>query len=81
MSLIASCVRGEICFKEIVSNTRLDLVYSSFTHMGCEFIIIWRFLLICTVSIYCFCLLHLFMLLLIFKSVCYSFLLITKVNY
>ena len=80
VSLKAGCVRGKICFKEIVSNTKLDPIHSSFTHLACKFIIIWRFLLICTVSIYCFCLLHLFMLLLIFRLVCYSFLLITKVN-
>ena len=80
VSLKAGCVRGKICFKEIVSNTRLDLIHSSFTHLVCQFIIIWRFLFIYTVSIYYFCLLHLFMLSLIFRSVCYSFLLITKVN-
>ena len=40
------CVRGKICFKEIVSNTRLDLNHSSFTHLVCEFLIIYRFLLI-----------------------------------
>ena len=80
VSLKAGCVRGKICFKEIVSNTRLDLIHWSFTHLVCQFIIIWRFLFIYTVSIYCFCLLHLFMLSLIFRSVCYSFLFITKVN-
>ena len=41
------CVRGEICFKEIVSNTRLDLNHSFFTHLVYEFLIICRFLLIC----------------------------------
>ena len=46
MSLKAGCVRDEMCFKEIVSNTRLDLFHSSFTHLICDFIIIWRFLLI-----------------------------------
>ena len=40
------CVRGEICFKEIVSNTRLDLNHSFFTHLVYEFLIICRFLLI-----------------------------------
>ena len=80
MSLKVGCVRRKICFNEIVSNTRLDLIHSSFTHLVCQFIIIWRFLFIYTVSIYCFCLLHLFILSLIFRSVCYSFLLITKVN-
>ena len=41
-----NCVRGEICFKEIMSNTRLDLNHSSFTHLICEFLIICRFLFI-----------------------------------
>ena len=40
------CVRGEICFKKIVSNTRLYLNHSSFTHLVCEFLIIYKFLLI-----------------------------------
>ena len=74
-------VRGEICFKEIVSNTRLDLNHSSFMHLICEFLIICRFLLIYTVSIYCVCLLHLFVLLLIFRFVCCFFYFITKVNH
>ena len=39
-------VRGEICFKEIVSKTRLDLNYSFFTYLVCEFLIICRFILI-----------------------------------
>ena len=68
------CVRGEICFKKIVSNTRLDLNHLSFTRLVCEFLIICKFLLIYTISIYCFCLLHLFVLLLIFRSECCSFL-------
>ena len=74
------CVRGEICFTEIVSNTRLDLNYSSFTHLVCEFLIICRFHLIYTISFYCFCLLHLFVLMLLFRFVCCSFCFITKVN-
>ena len=37
------CVRGEICFKEIVSNTRPDLNHLSFTHLVCELLIIYRF--------------------------------------
>ena len=41
----SDCVRGEICFKEIMSNTRLDLNHSSFMHLVCEFLIICRFLL------------------------------------
>ena len=43
VSLKAGCVRRKICFKEIVLNTRLDLIHSSFTHLVCQFIIIWRF--------------------------------------
>ena len=74
------CVRGEICFKEIMSNTRLDLNHLSFTHLVCKFLINCRFLLIYKVSIYCFCLSHLFVLLLIFRSVCCSSCFITKVN-
>ena len=42
----SDCVMGEICFKEIVSNTRLDLNHLSFTHFVYEFLIICRFLLI-----------------------------------
>ena len=30
----SDCVKGKICFKEIVSNTRLDLNYSSFHAFG-----------------------------------------------
>ena len=44
---IKDCVRGEICFKEIVSNTRLNLNHPSFTDLGYEFLIICKFLLIC----------------------------------
>ena len=40
------CVRSEICFKEMVSNTRLDLNHLSFKHLVCEFLIICRFLFI-----------------------------------
>ena len=39
------CVRGEICFKEVVSNTRLDLNHPSFTHLVYEFLITCKFLL------------------------------------
>ena len=41
-----NCVRGKIYFKEIVSNTRLDLNCLSFTHLVCKLLIICRFLLI-----------------------------------
>ena len=77
---ITNYVRGEICFKEIVSNTRLDLYYSSFMHLVCEFLIICKFLLIYTVSIYCFCLSHLFVLLFIFRFECCSFLFNHKIK-
>ena len=53
----SDCVRGEICFKEIMSNTRLDLNHSSFTYLICEFLIIYRFL-------------HIYILLLIITSIC-----------
>ena len=43
---ITNCVRVEIYFKEIVSNTRLDLYHSFFTHLVCEFLIICKLLLI-----------------------------------
>ena len=76
----SDCVRGEICFKEIMSNTRLDLNHSSFMHLVCEFLIICRFLLIYIIYFYYFCLSHLFVLLLIFRSVCCSLCFITKVN-
>ena len=39
----SDCIRGEICFKEIVSNTRLNLNHSFFTHLVYEFLIICRF--------------------------------------
>ena len=42
----SDCVRGKICFKEIVSNTRLDLNHSFFMHLVCELLTICRFLLI-----------------------------------
>ena len=76
----SNCVWGKIYFKYIVSNIRLDLNHSSFTHLVCEFLIICKFLLIYTVSIYYFCLSHLFVLLLIFRFVYCSFCFITKVN-
>ena len=76
----SDCVRGEICFKEIVSNTRLDLNHSSFSIWSVNFLIICKFFFIYTVSIYCVCLSHLFVLLLIFKSICCLFYFITKVN-
>ena len=75
------CVRVEIYFKEIVSNTRLDLNHLSFTHLVCKLLIICRFLFKDMQSIYLlFLLSHLFVLLLIFRSICCSFWLITKVN-
>ena len=57
------CGRGEICFKEIVSNTRLDLNHSSFTHLVCEFLIICKFLLICIQ--------YLFMVFVYYINLCY----------
>ena len=63
-----------------MSNIRLDLNHSFFTHLVCEFLIICKFLLIYTVSIFYFCLSHLFVLLLIFRFVYCSFCFITKVN-
>ena len=61
----SDCVKGEICFKEIVSNTRLDLNYSSFHAFG-----LWVFnylqisshiyIYIYSVFVYCSCLLYLF---------------------
>ena len=75
------CVRVEIYFKEIVSNTRLDLNHLSFTHLVCKLLIICRFLFKDMQSIYLlFLLSHLFVLLLIFRSICCSFQLITKVK-
>ena len=38
---ITDCVRGKIYFKEIVSNTKLDLYHSSFIHLVREFLIIF----------------------------------------
>ena len=39
----SDCMRVEICFKEIVSNTRLNLNHSFFMHLVYEFLIICRF--------------------------------------
>ena len=79
----SDCVKGEICFKEIVSNTRLDLNHSSFTHLVCEFLIICRFLLIYTVSIYYF-VYHIYLCYCLYLDLhivhCCSFCFITKVN-
>ena len=79
----SDCVRGEICFKEIVSNTRLNLNHPFFTHLVCEFLIIYKFLYIYIYSVFVYYsyLSYLFVILLIFRSVCYSFCFITKVNY
>ena len=48
----SDCMRGEICFKEIVSNTRLNLNHSFFTHLVYEFLIICRFFFFLEVQIY-----------------------------
>ena len=78
----SDCVKGEICLKEIVSNTRLDLNHLFFTHLVCEFLIICRFLLIYIylIFVYYFCLSHLFVLLLILRFVYCFFCFITKIN-
>ena len=74
-------VRGKICFKEIVSNTRLDLNCSSFHAFG-----LWVFnylqisIYIYSVFINCIFFSHLYVLLLIVRSVYCSFCFITKVN-
>ena len=56
---------GEICLKEIVSNTRLDLNHSSFMHLVCKLLIICRsfffykyniYLLLCYHIFLCYCL-------------------------
>ena len=75
------CVRGEICFKEIVSNTRLNLNCSSFYALGLwVFNYLQIFLYIYSVFVYSFNLSILFVLLLIVRSVFCSFFFITKVN-
>ena len=77
----SDCVRSEICFKEIVSNTRLDLNCLSFHAFS-----MWVFnylhisIYIYSVFINCIYLLHLFVLLLILRYVYCSFYFITKVN-
>ena len=77
----SDCVRGEICFKEIVSNTRFDLNCSSFHAFS-----LWVFnylqisIYIYSVFVYCFCLSILFVLLFIVKSVFCSLCFITKIN-
>ena len=76
-----NCVRGEICFKEIVSNTRLDLNCSSYHVFG-----LWVFnylqisSYIYSIFVYYFFQSHLFVSLLILRSMYCSFCLITKVN-
>ena len=54
MSLKVGCVRRKIYFKEIVSNTRLDLIHSFFTHLICKFLIILQISFIYAIYIYCF---------------------------
>ena len=76
----SNCVRGEIYFKEIVSNTRLDLNHSFFMHLVCEFLIICRFILIYIQYLFIARLPYLFVFLFIFRFVCCFFCLITKVN-
>ena len=77
----SDCVKGEICFKEIVSNTRLDLNCLPFHAFG-----LWVFnylqisIYIYSVFVYWFCISILFVLLLIVKFVFCSFCFITKVN-
>ena len=72
------CVRNEIYFKEIVSNTILYLNYSSFTHLVYGFFNYLQISYIYTIFIHCFCLSHQFMLLLVFKSIFMFFLLYHK---
>ena len=77
----SDCVRGEICFKEIVSNTRFDLNCSSFHAFSLwVFNYLQIFIYIYSVFVYCFCLSILFVLLFIVKSVFCSFCFITKIN-
>ena len=76
----SNCVRGEIYFKEIVSNTILDLNHSFFMHLVCEFLIICRFILIYIQYLFIARLPYLFVFLFIFRSVYCSFCFITKVN-
>ena len=75
----SNCVRGEIYFKEIVSNTRLDLNHSFFTHLICEFLIICRFLLICIYTILFLSITSICVIAYIW-SICCSLLLNHKVN-
>ena len=77
----SDCVKGEICFKEIVSNTRLDLNCLPFHAFG-----LWVFnylqisIYIYSVFVYWFCISILFVLSLIVKFVFCSFCFITIVN-
>ena len=77
----SDCVRGKICFKEIVSNTRLDLNCSSYHVFG---LWVFNYLQISSyiypLFVYFSCLSYLFVFLFIFTSVCYSFCFITKVS-
>ena len=78
---LSDCVKGEICFKKIVSNTRLDLNCSSFHAFGLwVFNYLQIYIYIYSVFVYCFCLSILFVLLFIVKSAFCSFCIITKLN-
>ena len=72
----SDCVRGEICFKEIVSNKRLDLIHSFFMHLVSKFLIILQISFIYMLYIFIVLPITTFVLiLLIIRSVCYSLLL------
>ena len=70
-----NCVRGGICFKKIVSNIRLDLYYSFFTHLVCEVLIILRILsYICSVYLLFLSITSYYVLLIIKFVCCFSLL-------
>ena len=73
-------VRGKICFKEIVLNTKLNLIHSSFMHLVCKFLIILHFLLYMQYIFIVLPITSFVLILLIIRSVCFSFYFITKVN-
>ena len=76
----SDCVRGEISFKEIVSNIRLDLNHSFFTHLVCEFLIICRFLYIYIQYLFITFAYHIYLCYCLFLDMYCSFCFITKIN-
>ena len=66
----SDCVRDKICFKEIVSNTRLNMIHSSFIHLVYEFLIICKFLLLYIQYIFITFVYHIYLCYYLFLDLC-----------